>query len=227
MFVPDKSNIGEQVMEYLESMVGDLQQKKYNGLPMIEISKSKQTARCNVTGNVFKIVSLYNLERGESELGNSTGEGLACDFAIVDEAARIPDSFWTSFHQRAAFETQSFLIITTINRETPKDHWFYKLLIDGELNDPLIKSYRVTIDENEAMRFGKTEEEFQRQLEAAKETMRAQGDREFYAKGYCIILEESNVFQTSTYVVPPNHGKYRDDDPRILGFDLAKLVDTC
>lgn len=42
------------------------------------------------------------------------------------------------------------------------------------------------------------------------------GDKEFYAKGYCIILEESNVFMTSTYMVNSNPKKYSDDDPRIL-----------
>lgn len=144
------------------------------------------------------------------------GEGIACDTAIVDEAARIPNSFWASFHQRAAFETQTFLIISTINEETPKDHWFYELLVDGEQGNPEIKSYRITIDENEAMRVGKTEEEFQKQLEMAKETMRKKGDKEFYAKGYCIILEESNVFNTSTYLANVNPSSFNDKDPRII-----------
>lgn len=139
-------------MTYLESLLGDLVRKKIDGKPVIEISRSKQTAICNVTGNIFKVVSLYNMDKGSSELGNVTGEGIACDCAIVDEAARISDSFWSAFHQRAAFETDTFFLVTTINLETPVDHWFYKLLIDGSLNDEKIRSYRVTIDENEAMR---------------------------------------------------------------------------
>lgn len=57
--------------------------------------------------------------------------------------------------------------------------------------------------------------------------MRIKGDKEFYAKGYCIILEESNVFSTGSYIVAPNRSKYADSDPRILGFDLGKLTDTC
>lgn len=226
-FVPDKSNIGEQVMEYVESLIGDLAYKKINNKPIIEISKSKQTAKCNVTWNVFKIVSLYNVDRWTWELWNSTWEGIACDFAIVDEAARIPDSFWSSFHQRAAFETDTFVLITTINKETPKDHWFYKLLIDWEQSDPQIKSYRITIDDNEAMKQWKTEEEYRKALEMAKNALRMQWDKEFFSKWYCIILEESNVFNTSTYLVPSNYSKYSDSDPRILWFDLGKLTDTC
>ena len=226
-FVPDKSNIGDQAMTYIESLLGDLLDKKVDGKPAFEINRAKQVIKCNITGNIFKVVSLYNLDRWDPELGNSTGEGIACDFAIIDEAARIPDSFWISFHQRAAFETDTFLIVTTINKETPVDHWFYKLLIDGEIGNPLITSYRLTIDDNEAMRQGKTEEQFQTELEQVKAVLRAGWDKEFYAKGYCMILEESNIFNTGTYLTPPYVGTIDYNDPRILGFDLGKITDTC
>ena len=144
-----------------------------DGKPAFEINRAKQVIKCNITGNILKIVSLFNVDRGDAELGNATGEGIACDFAIIDEAARIPDSFWISFHQRAAFETDTFLIVSTINKETPVDHWFYKLLIDGEVGNPMITSYRLTVDDNEAMRQGKTEEQFQAQLEQVKAALRA------------------------------------------------------
>ena len=226
-FVPDKSNIGEQAMTYIESLLGDLFDKKVDGKPAFEINRAKQVIKCNITGNILKIVSLYNVDRWDPELGNATGEGIACDFAIIDEAARIPDSFWISFHQRAAFETDTFVIISTINKETPVDHWFYKLLIDGEVGNPLIKSYRLTVDDNEAMRQGKTEEQFQEQLISVKAALRAWWEREFYAKGYCMILEESNIFNTWSYLSPPSNGTIDYNDPRILGFDLGKLTDTC
>ncbi len=226
-FVPDKSNIGDQAMTYIEALLGDLLDKKIDGKPAFEINRAKQVIKCNITGNIFKVVSLYNLDRWDPELGNSTGEGIACDFAIIDEAARIPDSFWISFHQRAAFETDRFLIVTTINKETPVDHWFYKLLIEWEIWNPLVSSYRLTIDDNEAMRQGKTEEQFQAELEQVKAVLRAGWDKEFYAKGYCMILEESNIFNTGTYLTPPYVGTIDYNDPRILGFDLGKLTDTC
>jgi hypothetical protein len=139
-------------MQYIESLLGDLVDKKINGKPLFDIQRSKHTIRCNVTGNTFKIVSLHNLGKNNGELGSAVGEGIACDFAIIDEACRIIDAFWASFHQRAAFETESFFIISTINEETPVDHWFYKLLIDGEVDNKDIASYRVTIDDNEVMK---------------------------------------------------------------------------
>lgn len=226
-FVPDKSNIGDQAMTYIESLLGDLITKKVDGKPAFDINRAKQVIKCNITGNILKIVSLFNVDRGDAELGNATGEGIACDFAIIDEAARIPNSFWISFHQRAAFETDTFLIVSTINKETPVDHWFYRLLIDGELGKPMITSYRLTVDDNEAMRQGKTEEQFQAQLEQVKIELRAWWDREFYAKGYCMILEESNIFNTGTYLSPPSSSSIDYSDPRILWFDLGKLTDTC
>lgn len=226
-FVPNKEDIGNQVMEYIVSLLWDLTNKKVDGQPMFDIQRSKFTIRCNVTGNIFKIVSLHNLSRNNWELGTAIGEGIACDFAIIDEACRIVDGFWASFHQRAAFETDTFFIISTINEETPVDHWFYKLLIDGETWAPDISSHRVTIDENEVMKQWRSEEEWLRILEKSKEALRLKWDKEFYAKGYCIILEESNVFNTGTYVVPVQQSKFTDSDPRILGFDLGKLTDTC
>ena len=227
-FVPEKSNIWDQAMQYIESLLWDLLNRKLeNWKKLFDISRAKQEIKCNLTGNTFKVISLFNMDRWNNELGNSTWEGIACDFAIIDEAARISNSFWASFHQRAAFETSDFFIVSTINEETPVDHWFYKLLIDWELENDDIVSYRVTIDENEAMRQWKTEEEFLKQVEIAKTALRSKWDKEFYSKWYCIILEESNVFNTWTYLIPPNYSKYQDSDPRILWFDLWKLTDTC
>lgn len=226
-FVPNKEDVGNQVMLYIESLLWDLVDKKVNGKPLFDIQRSKFTIRCNLTGNIFKIISLHNLTRNNWELGTAIGEGIACDTAIIDEACRIPDAFWSSFHQRAAFETDLFFIISTINEETPVDHWFYKLLIDWETGNPDISSHRVTIDENEVMKQNRSKEDFEKILETAKEALRIKWDKEFYAKGYCIILEESNVFNTGSYMVPSTPSKYNDSDPRILGFDLWKLTDTC
>lgn len=203
-------------MTYITSLIGDLATKKVNGKPAFEIHQSKFSIKCNVTGNTFKIVSLNKIGQDKSELGSGQGEGIACDVAIIDEACRIPDSFWSSFHQRAAFETQTFFIISTINEETPRDHWFYKLLIDGETGDPEISSHRVTIDQNEMMAMNRTPEEYAIILEKAKQSLRIKGDKEFYSKGFCIILEESNVFSTGTYLAQTQEAKFLDDDPRIL-----------
>nr|DAV49613.1 MAG TPA: terminase large subunit [Bacteriophage sp.] len=128
------------------------------------------------------MISLHNYGKNKGDLGSAQGEGIASDVAVIDEAARIPDDFWVSFHQRAAFETQNFFLISTINEETPRDHWFYRLLIDGEAGDKRISSHRVTIDENELMRQGLTDEEYQIVLASAKKSLREKSDKEFYSK---------------------------------------------
>jgi len=226
-FVPEKSNIWDQAMQYIESLLWELLSVKINWKKLFELSRAKQEIKCNLTWNTFKVVSLFNMDKWNNELWNSTWEWIACDFAIIDEAARISNTFWASFYQRATFETSDFFIVSTINEETPVDHWFYKLLIDWEFENEDIISYRLTIDDNEAMRQWKTEEEFRKQVELAKDALRIKWDKEFYAKGYCIVLEESNVFNTWTYVVPASTSKYTDSDFRILWFDLWKLTDTC
>lgn len=224
-FVPDKENIWNQVMEYIKSLLWTLAFVKLeNWKKAFEIWQYH--VKCNITWNIFKIVSLYNFWLWNKELWSSLWEWIACDLAIIDEAARIADNFWISFHQRAAFETQEFFICTTINEETPVDHWFYKLLVDWETWDDNISSYRIGIDDNEIMRYWKTDAEWMWQLEKVKEELRKKWDKEFYAKWYCIILEESNVFQLWWVIVPSMDNEYNDSDPRILWFDLWKLDDT-
>lgn len=159
-------------MQYMESLLGDLLHKKINGKPIFEMQRSKFSIKCNLTGNVLKIVSLHNLNNASGPLGSSIGEGLACDVAIIDESCRIANDFWTSFHQRAAFETDTFFIISTINEETPVDHWFYRMLIDGETGADEIASYRITIDDNEVMKQGKTKEQYEKEKEKAKLELR-------------------------------------------------------
>lgn len=227
VFVPDKEEIGDQAMTYLEEIMWDLVDFRLpNGKKAIEISRSKYSAVCNITGHRFKLTTLKNFWAWlKKEEGTAKGEGIACDIAIIDEAARIPNEFWQAFHQRAAFETQKFIIISTINRETQANHWFYELLVRAETGDlKNSNAMRVTIDENEAMKVGLTEEQWKEAIEEAKKTLRAAGDREFYSKWYCIILDESNVFDLSWAITVAE--KANDDDPRIIWFDLAKLDDA-
>jgi len=227
-FVPDKTNIGEEVMRYIESLLGDLIHKKLpNGEKVIQIDRKSYIIKCNLTGNIFQLISLHGYGKNGWELWSAQGEGISADVAIIDEAARIPDEFWASFHQRAAFETDTFFFISTINEETPKDHWFYKILVDGESGDDRIYSIRVTIDENELMRWSLSDEEFLKVLEDVKDSLRKKWDKEFYAKGYCIILDESNIFDPSQNIISSDFEKYKDTDFRVLWFDLWKLQDTC
>lgn len=227
LFVPDKEEIGDQAITYLEEIMWDLVDFKLpNGKKAVEISRSKYSAVCNITGHRFKLTTLKNFWAWlKKEEGTAKGEGIACDIAIIDEAARIPNEFWQAFHQRAAFETQKFIIISTINRETQANHWFYELLVRAETGDlKNSNAMRVTIDENEAMKVGLTDEQWREAIEEAKKTLRSAWDREFYSKWYCIILDESNVFDLSWAITVAE--KANDDDPRIIWFDLAKLDDA-
>lgn len=224
VFVPNFEVVWSQIMKYMKSFIWDLEFKRLKtGKKAFEISKN--SIKCNITWNILQVVSLYKMNESK-ELWTWVWEWIAADLVIIDEAARLPDEFWWSLHQRAAFETQEFFIISTINRETPADHWFYRLLIDWENNVEDVASYRITIDDNEVMRFGKTEQQYKKELEKAKDELRRQGDIELYAKWYCIILDQSNIFDISRHIINVNPDKYKKEDIRILWFDLWKLDDT-
>lgn len=225
-FVPNTENVWGQIFEYINSLIWDIKWFKLKSWKKA-FEMWKNYIKCNITWNNLKLVSLYNFGRWWWELWAWTWEWLACDLAIIDEAARIPNDFWISFHQRAAFETSDFFLISTINEETPADHWFYEMLIEWELsNKDTMCSLRVTIDDNEIMRFGRTDEEWYQIIEMIKSELRKKWEKEFYSKWYCMILDESNVFNLSTAIAPSNPNKYSQDDIRILWFDLWKLDDT-
>lgn len=226
IFVPNKEDIWNQYMTYIKSMIWWLKVIKLDSwLKAFEFWT--WSIKCNITWNVLKIISLNNIDKEWAlDLWTARWEWLACDLAIIDEAARIPNQFWTSFHQRAAFETQEFYITSTINQETPVDHWFYEMIIEWETWNEKVSSYRLDIENNEAMMIWKTAKEFKEQLESVKETLRKWWEREFYSKWYCIILEESNVFNIANNIVSSNPDKYTEDDVRILWFDLWKLDDS-
>lgn len=223
-FVPNKEDVWTQVMEYIKSFIWDLASFKLESWKKA-FEFWKYSVKCNITWNVFKIISLYNFWKWW-DLWTASWEWLACDLAIIDEAARISDQFWISFHQRAAFETQEFYISSTINEETPVDHWFYRLLVEWDSWVSNITSHRITIDDNEIMRYWKTDAEWKEQINKVKEDLRKRSEKEFYCRLYCIILEESNVFNLTWTIIWHNESKYQTDDVRILWFDLWKLDDT-
>lgn len=224
VFVPNFEVVWSQMMKYMKNFIWDLEFKKTkNWKKAFEITKN--SIKCNITWNILQIISLYKINETK-ELWSWIWEWVAADLIIIDEAARLPDDFWNSLHQRAAFETQEFFIISTINKETPADHWFYRLIIDWENGVEDIASYRITIDDNEVMRFNKTEEQYKIEIEKVKNELRKQWDLELYAKWYCIILDQSNVFDITRHIVNVDVNKYKKDDVRILWFDLWKLDDT-
>lgn len=211
-FVPDLNNVWSSVMDYMEWFLHDFTQKKLpNGKPIIEITSSKYLIKNNLTWATFRMVSLYNFGWAWA-----TWEWLACDFAVIDEAAYIPDEFWTLFSQRALMETESMFIVTTISEKTPRDHWFYSLLIDWELWDSLISSHRVDILQKRELfelnyrRWNKVETEkdyieMEKQLDKMMEftikDLKKAWLKEYYARAFCVILDESTVFNLTGNIV--------------------------
>lgn len=211
-FVPDLNTVGSNVMEYMEWFLWDLTRLKVDWEPVIKINRSKYEITCSLTWTTFKMISLYWFWSW-----GSTWEWLACDFAVIDEAAYIPNEFWTMFSQRAMMETESMLVITTISEKTPREHWFYSLLIDWELWDELISSHRVDMLEKrelyeldyKANNKVETELDIFHMNKKLNEIMTFTMDsikkmwyKEYYARAFCVILDERNVFNIVWSIFP-------------------------
>jgi len=173
------------------------------------------------------MISLYNFGKW------ATWEWLACDFAVIDEAAYIPNKFWTLFSQRALIETESLYIVTTITEETPRDHWFYSLLIDWELWDSLISSHRVDITNKKELyeldykrwvepetkeELLKMDKELQKIMDFTMKDLKKAWIKEYYARAFCVILDESQVFNITWNIIEPIDKK--PDDYYVLAVDF-------
>jgi len=228
-FVPDLQNVWSSVMDYMEWFLWDLTRTKVNWESVIKINRSKYEITCTLTWTTFRMVSLHWFGNG------STWEWLACDFAVIDEAAYVPDEFWTLFSQRAMMETESMLIITTISEKTPREHWFYKLLIEWELWDNLISSHRVDIlqkrelfeldyisntevitEEDHIAKDKKLDEV----MEFTRNNLRKAWLKEYYARAFCVILDERNVFNITWSITQDIAISWNEKDYYILALDF-------
>ena len=192
------------------------------------IDRSKYTIACHLTGNSLKIVSLQDIMwKNNKELWSSKWEWLACDVYIIDEAPRLPDAFWNSFWERAETESDYGYISGTLNQETPKNHWAYKLWLEWELWHPDISTHRIALWNNENL-FAKVKSEVEKKEIIERERsklLKAWGIKNLYCRWYGIILNENKVFNISWCVkwVKPAVQKYHtrvviidfwwDDDP--------------
>jgi len=228
-FVPDLQNVWSSVMDYMEWFLWELTRTKVNWEYVIKINRSKYEITCTLTWTTFRMISLH-------WFGNwSTWEWLACDFAIIDEAAYIPDEFWTLFSQRAIMETESMLIITTISEKTPRDHWFYRLLVDWELWDDLISSHRVDLLQkrelyeldyktNSIVETEEQHDQMNRKLDEIMDfavwTLRKAWLKEYYARAFCVILDEKNVFNITWSIVQDIALAWNENDYYIMALDF-------
>lgn len=225
-FIDNKDTIWENFFRYVKSLLWELVDLRIDWKKVFKVNESSYTIECSITWNRLEVVSLYKLTRWTSnELWDSTWEWIACDDAIIDEAARIPDKFWYSFFQRAAFETSSFFIITTANEETPVDHWSYELLIKWELWDEDISSYRITIDDNEILKMSVPPEKVDSIIEWIKEDVKKKWWMEwYYARLYCIIFDKKKIFQIASNLI--KRRQLDEKDFRVIILDPAKLSDN-
>lgn len=225
-FVDNKDTIWENFFRYAKALLSWLADKRIDWVKLFKINESSYTIECSLTWNRLEVISLYNLTRWTSkELWVSVWEWIACDDCIIDEAARIPDKFWTSFYQRAAFETSSFFIITTANEETPVNHWSYKLLLKWEsMTDDNIMSYRITIDDNEILKNSVPKDQVDRVIEDIKNSAKEESEEAYYARMYCIIFDKKKIFQIQSCLL--RRFSTDNNDPRVIILDPAKLSDN-
>lgn len=253
-FVPDKVDIGEQIMDYMEwyidaifdsALQAQLQTYEYINAneswkevlleeyekqiqklkkSYFKIERSKYQIKCNITGNSLKVVSLQDVMwKSWKELGSSKGEGLACDVYIVEEAPRIPDAFWKSFWERAETESDYGYISGTLNRETPKNHWTYKLAIKWELGDPDISTHRIALPNNENLFHGLApwDTEWRNKIiERERSKLLEEGIKNLYVRWYGIILDESKVFNVSWNIVAEKE-IWKTTDFRVIAMDFG------
>lgn len=226
-FVPNKDWIWENFFRYVKAILWQLIDVKVNWKKLFKINEADFSIECTLTWNRLEVVSLHKLiQNSSNELWVSTWEWIACDDCIIDEAARIPDKFWTSFYQRAAFETESFFIITTANEETPVNHWSYELLLRWELWDDNIASYRITIDDNEILRLWVTNEQWDKIIENIKEETKIKSWEEaYYARLYCVLFNKKKLFNI-TWNLKLRDNESNDNDFRVISLDPAKLSDN-
>ena len=161
------------------------------------IDRSKYAITCHLTWHSLKIVSLQDvLWRSWKDLWTSKWEWLACDVYIIDEAPRIPDTFWNSFWERAETESEYWYISWTLNQETPKNHWAYKLWLEWELWNENISTHRVALWNNENLfTWLTTEKEKKEVIERERiKLLDAWWIRNLYCRWYGIILNENKVF---------------------------------
>lgn len=225
-FVPNKDQIWENFFRYCKSLLWSILDIKLNWKKVFRIDETNSIIECTLTWNKMQVVSLHKIiQKSSNELWTSTWEGIACDDAIIDEAARIPDKFWKSFYQRAAFETENFFIITTANEETPADHWAYDLLIRWELWDETISSYRITIDDNEILAIWKSAEQAKVIRDWIKEEVKKEWEEAYYARLYCVIFDKKKLFNVASNLIE-RQWQVDDNQLRVISLDPAKLSDN-
>ena len=116
------------------------------------------------------------------------------DLVIIDEAAEIPDDYWTDLLPIIMQENATVYAISTINEDS-QNGWFYKELVRWELTwRDDYNTIRVTIDDNELLD-DKTREDAKIKIMEASQV-------KYWTELYCIFPSSNSVFKMSGIIQP-------------------------
>lgn len=116
------------------------------------------------------------------------------DLVIIDEAAEIPDDYWTDLLPIIMQEKATVYAISTINEDS-QNGWFYKELVRWELTwRDDYNTIRVTIDDNELLD-DKTREDAKVKIMEASQV-------KYWTELYCIFPSSNSVFKMSGIIQP-------------------------
>ena len=205
----------EQPRNYFESLL-----KKAADYGIIELNKSSFTIRCPFgwsTGNTLTFVSSF------SKLGPRSLKG---NYFVFDEGGKIKTSTWLDAFPIINNNNAGVLVNSTIFREMKKldSERFYNELLaiemwfkqDEDGTDDWM-ALRVNIDQIEWLSA--------KQKKTTKDTLRPYPNR-FYCELYSQLPKADSTVVPEGFFIMSDEDKIQKDEFLLLGWDLAKRVDT-
>lgn len=229
-FTDNASKVWKEAMEYIKDFLWEMKDKEIKPwVKYFDINDSNQEVRCNLTWNVFNVISLKWLEWNSD---NSTWDWLACDCAIIDEWFRIIERFWKSFKDRAFEECDWILFISTLNEETEITHWWYSELIKWEAGHyqwyNTVRSSdfdnTITYFNNFKMQGKSLNAYYEYTWEKFYERLKESDEPYVLKRMLCWILTDKILFNVAWRLVS-DEWRVNDSDFRVIGIDPGWLHD--
>lgn len=188
-----------QPLQYIKQMI-----KKDVEAWYIKISWKEITNL--VTWAVLKFVTAWS---------KSWAKSFGADLIIIDEAAEIPNEYWTDLLPIIMQEQSTVFAISTIN-EWSESWWFYRELVTWELTwDQEYNTIRVTIDDNELLD--------EKTREKTKQKIMETDPMKYWTELYCIFPSSNNVFKMSWVIQPPD--SWEVNKSILIWYDPWKIND--
>jgi len=214
-FTDNAAKVWTECMQFIADFLWDLVKQEISpGVKYFEIRESKQEVICNLTGNSFAVVSLKWLQWDSD---NSTGDGLACDAAIIDEWFRIGYRFWKSFRDRAKEECEWILFISTLNEEA----WCnpdYNTVRSSDFDNS------VTYHNNFLKRWLTLKDFYKYTWNKLKERLKETNEEYIMKRILCWILSDRTLFDVTGRIAAVND-KAVQTDLRVIWIDMWGLSD--